>query len=1041
MIQLPTIIRAALAQIAAHATYFATSTSLMAEPTGKDIGLDKLSHLSSIKALRSATLERYLRHIEQKVTAVIACAKEHNVNLLIFPEYSVPAELLVRLKAMIVDSDLTVIAGSHLVTSNYGEIYEAIGLKTLISANGVTVRPDAIRMAIAPIFLPDGTVSSIPKGFESQWETNLITSTEPWDWIAVKHANEIYQLGVKICIDALQNGLPVVGNGQPRMLAIPSMSPNTAFFDSPAAMYLHQEIPVCYVNDAEGGNSRIYGWCHREQRDPFLTTEGTISIPAGDEALLIADIDVEGQFGKNSTVHQHEPLKIEGLIPLLYAFEPSHEDIYGLLNTKSVKTDDYTPGIEALDVPRVLRMKLQVLTSMLPAGLVRAEDLNFLTEVLYLEREEPLWRIQHDLLQQLQKVLAPLVLTSVGDVAIGILQSIRKELESISKIHVDVSPTLIPGSTDIDVSSYSLRPYLGRDTAIIDLRNFVNSTDFRVAMVSGMRGIGKTEFLKEGVNRVLPASWKRISVPITAGTGFNRFILSLSAQVRVRVSETELISMDSVQHDALIDAVLDKFFRMQSACLLIDDWTHVFNRRGYIDDRFSSFLSKATTHTSANNNKIILTSQIRNNSPYIRNISLKPLDVEAIRGIMDWNIRVNRGNSSPVHIPDELVERVHGNPLAATLMSQLIDKFPVNSILENTKVNERFQDRLIPILLEHIQLTDSEKKFAQYMSIFNTPVEMDAIEAFAGDDTSDLVDSLTDYFILQFDLESGSYIMHPLIRSFFVRETPPATIIEYHKIAADYYRSRVQSASVSPIDKAEHVSHLAASMQWDEATELKYLYVDELRPVARALFKAKQYGHSLRYYQVLDRLKEDPDIKFHLGLCYAHQEPWTKAERAISEAMNLAPEAWWILSGYGDVLCRKRQLADAEKYLNQALEIMNRNRSLSRKKYSAVYQSLGSVYEAFGLDKAVEYYLHAIESDQDSAFAHYHYAKYLYKVKNDLSRAMVHLTMAKNIDSSLRQIHVLELQITTGSDSELDENEEAGDAFTEEDEEPVENLN
>ncbi|MCL6597618.1 MAG: tetratricopeptide repeat protein [Alicyclobacillus macrosporangiidus] len=1016
---MPKILRVALAQIAAHAAYFARSSSLLSEPTGDDIGLDKLSSVAAIKGLRSSIFERYLRHAEQKITSIISCAVKHDAELLIFPEYSVPVELLAKVKSMAVESKVTVIAGSHMVTANFSDIYKQIGLETLLDrdTDDVAVRPDAIRKAISPVFFPDGTTVYVGKSFESQWESNLVVSEEEWNWLTVNHRKS-YLLGIKICIDALKDGLPRQDSYQPRILAIPSMSPKTDFFDSPAKMYLHQEIPVCYVNEAKGGNSRIYGWCHREHRDPFLTTEGTVEIPPGDEALLIADVDLEGQFGKNSTVNQHEPLKVNALIPVLYATEPSHLDAMNILATQSAEPSRYLEIVESRNVPQVLTMKLKVLSSLLSAGLARKEDIIFLTEVLCLEHEEPLWRIQYDSLQQLQKILVSLVTTTLGDEAVEILRVVKKNLAMLSREHGELNTAQV--SVDQELGSAVQRPYLGRDGAVSELRNFVNSTHFRVATVFGMRGIGKSEFLKEGVNRVLPASWKRIVVPITAGTGFNRFILSLSTQLRVHVNEEQLLKMESEENDELINTVLERFFGLQSACLLIDDWHHVFSKRGYRDNRFSRFLTLATNYTGGNNNKIILTSQVRINHSNTFTIVLKSLDEAAIRGIMDWNIRLSRGNSSPVHIPNELVERVHGNPLAATLMSQLVDKFPVQTILENTKVKERFQDRLIPMLLEHIELNEREREFAQYMSVFNTPVEMSAIAAFAGDEATDLIDSLTDYFILQFDIDSGLYIMHPLIRDYFVYSTPLNVRINYHRIAAEYYTNRVKSGDGTPTDKAEQVSHLASSMQWDKAEELQFLYIDELRPVAGRLFKAKQYDSALQYYRVLDRLKDDADTKFHLGLCYAHLENWVYADRAISEAMSLIPEAWWILSGYADVLCKKRHFVEAEKLLNEALDIMA-NCNVPERKYSAVYQTMGLVYERLGLDKAEEYYKLAIRTDEDSAFAHYYYAKYLYNVKGDIARALQHIALAKDIDSSLKQLHVLESRIHSLKSGDLEE--------------------
>jgi len=61
--------------------------------------------------------------------------------------------------------------------------------------------------------------------------------------------------------------------------------------------------------------------------------------------------------------------------------------------------------------------------------------------------------------------------------------------------------------------------------------------------------------------------------------------------------------------------------------------------------------------------------------------------------------------------------------------------------------------------------------------------------------------------------------------------------ISYHKAAASYYESMIKVDEKNPIFKGEHISHLASSLQYEAFKELKPIYYDELRPVAKKLFK------------------------------------------------------------------------------------------------------------------------------------------------------------------------------------------------------------
>ena len=539
------------------------------------------------------------------------------------------------------------------------------------------------------------------------------------------------------------------------------------------------------------------------------------------------------------------------------------------------------------------------------------------------------------------------------------------------------------------------------DAVVSGLSSFSNDTHARLCMVFGMRGIGKSACLTEAVNQVFPPNWTRIAVKLTDGTGFNRFILMLFYQLRLPIVEESLENIQPQQIEELFEVFFRKFDSLPTACLLIDDWQFTRTRLGYRDWRFEHFISFIQSRYSFNNNKVIITSQLKFNPPSgVYPIILPPLDHEAIRSIINWIVRSTRVDASPVLIPTELIKRLHGNPLAATIVSQLLERFSVDSILENTQVQERFQNRLIPLLLEQIELNEDERELLSYLSIYNIPFEFKVIEQFSEEKSVELVEALTDYFLIDFDIETGLYEMHPLVREHFQKSIPSETKISYHTLAADYYAEKTKLPNASPAEKGEHVSQVASSLQFEKVQALRSVYLDELRPVALGLFKDRHVKEALKYYEVLDNLyPDDVDIKFHIGLCYAHQEFWADAESFIAKALNLNGDAWWVLAGYGDILAKKRCLGPAEKYLNNALELMDRIKA-PQWRYSAVFQSLALVYNK-DWHKAEEYYFKAIQSDETSAFAYYAYAKFLFR-EGDPQYALEQLNIAEKLDGSFR---------------------------------------
>ncbi|GEM_PF-4372011 len=465
---MPNYLRVALAQIHAHPAYSDGSVNLLMEPTGDDTGLSKLSSILTIKAIRRNIYERYLNHIKVKVSNIIDRCITHNVNLLVLPEYSIPVELLEFIKAKAIDGKICVVAGSHLITSNYTKEYVAIGMdQVLVFTNGQpAVRPEYIRQAVSVIFLPDGRIETTFKHHRSQWESNLVLSTEPRRWIQMEIGQLSFELSVKICIDALREpNLPELQSGKSCLIVIPSWSSKTDYFESPSKLYLSQEIPVLYVNEASKGQTKVYGWCHRNNRNPFIGEDGSIELPANEEALIIADLDLDGQFGKVSTVCEHQPLSVVSISPIIYANYPEIASAVEVLNSSTVTKEHYQHLIEMTGIPELLGYKLTHLYELLEAGVARTEDIDFLTEFICMPMsEEPLQLLQYSFLKSVQSSLASVVSTAMGTEAVEILTKVLPKISQLEKSGIaKASAAILETDKQVETISSCLRPYFGRD--------------------------------------------------------------------------------------------------------------------------------------------------------------------------------------------------------------------------------------------------------------------------------------------------------------------------------------------------------------------------------------------------------------------------------------------------------------------------------------------------------------------------------------------------------------------------------------------------
>ncbi|MGZ7444267.1 tetratricopeptide repeat protein [Paenibacillus sp. TH7-28] len=1010
---MPNNVRIALAQICCHAAYTDNTTNFLMEPTGKNIGLSKLSaSIPSIKSIRTTFMEEYIRYIRTKIFAVISCCSKKDVDVLILPEYSVPANLIPELLEAAKENGIIIIAGSHMIAGNLKEFYMSAQFEDLINCEQNTIKDQFIRRAVAPVLFPDGRYQLVFKNKASQWETNLIVSDEVNDWFKVNHKDKDFYIGIKICIDALTDSeFPREANGD-RLMIIPSFSPKTNYFDNTARFLAANEVPVCYVNEASTGKSKIFGWVHRESSSPYLSNDGTIEIPNGEEAILIADIDLSGQFGKVSTVVAHEPIKVISMIPILHLADSRNEKLHDFFTSTSISIDEITElALENPHFSKVLTYKIKHYLHLVDLGINNKSDDDFLKDILFIEEVLNFWDFEFANLETVYHLAINLVASeTMIDEATKVLINVREEMKSIEN-KTSLSKKIVPKHTETSteyIHSFK-RPYLGRDDAISSFRKFVNNDTVHICGVFGLRGLGKTQFLSDGINSVLPANWKRILIRNTEGTGFNRFILSFAKEIRFTINEEGIISINDTDLTKVVYKMLEKFDKMPPSIILIDDWHYFFIKRSYRDSRFRLFIDCLYKYGFTSNNKIVLTSLFKFDIEELYPIVLYGLNEDSLEGIIDWNIRTYNGDNKSVLVPREIIRQVHGNPLAAQLMAQLITKYPIEQILENTQVKERFQGRLIPLILDQLSLSEDEINLAEYLSSFNLPVDFEVIEIFMGEKTYELISSLIDNFILELNIESNSYQIHPLIKEYFNSTIKFESRIVYHKVAAEYYKTKIELDSTNPVYKGEHISHLASSLQYEAFSELKPIYFDELRPVAKTLFKERKIWDALKLYEILDKLYEETDIKFHIALCYAHEHLWKSAEKYINKAMSLDDKAWWVLQGYADILTKKRQLDPAEKYINQAIELMEKNKAPTAE-FADAYQILAQIYEKRKNPKAESIYKKAISLDKESAFIRYAYAKFLYNC-GDWEGALSELGIAESLDSSLRQIHVLKAKI------------------------------
>jgi hypothetical protein len=127
--EVPLYHRIAVAQISFNPAYVDTAgMSDVHEPVPGDQfhGLYRVADIPEIATVRSSIAQRYLRHISEKIRSLAEFASTRDVELLVFPKYSIPADALDLCGDLVSRLHLVIVAGSHTVTQTAIEKYRRL---------------------------------------------------------------------------------------------------------------------------------------------------------------------------------------------------------------------------------------------------------------------------------------------------------------------------------------------------------------------------------------------------------------------------------------------------------------------------------------------------------------------------------------------------------------------------------------------------------------------------------------------------------------------------------------------------------------------------------------------------------------------------------------------------------------------------------------------------------------------------------------------------------------------------------------------------
>ena len=1011
-----------LAQLSVNPAYSDEVVADIQEPTFRSederVGLFTVAGIEEINAFRRKVSERYLTHINRKLEAVIRFAAASGVELLLFPEYSVPPQSLLLCRRLCDELRLGVVAGSHVVTLNAEaqRVYRDLDIR--VAEPSITgQKPATVRQAVCVVLLPGQKTLTFPKSVRSKWEMSLVPGDSPSHFFEMNAKAGTIEVQILICIEALSAESSGKGKqSHPRLVLVPTFTPSVEPFHKFGSLSLLRGHCTLFANVTEFGGSRAFARCDRTHVW-FAEQDGSRPIPQRSEALVVLTADLETQFEIRKSTEEHSAVSALTVYPILHAPDSAEAQQYANLAESgfpgsameelSAAAKPFTT-LSPQVFPQLLQDKLgHFCNHVAPAGVVSlTEARSWLQTIVVTDTPSTNW-LRYELSTEAISLVNKLQLSGsyslrTSDLlrAYDHLVTKRKELLSLIDAKQGADQVRMVRFEEETHPSGAQLPFMDREKVLDKIRAFMNQDQQCAFVLSGMRGIGKTSLIGAAFRQAIPPSWRKIRLWLTEGVSASRLLGQLASACNLPLPEDlDLSSYDKQQ--SMEQRIISYLSKSPAAVIVFDDFQFVLNASGEIEEgAIHHLLNSIFTAGAVTKTKYFLISDV---SPrldaamerWCARCVLRGLEKDdTLRLLLYWfQFQHEPPAGQPTEPSEKLLSVLGGHPLATKVAARLWAEHPSQDISRDMGLYKELRDTIVTFILGKLSLSEAESDLMRFASILRIPAPRELFVRWKGEIANDLLNSLTSQYLLE-SLEEG-YQLHPLVRDYYFHDIPVVESVGLHRVAGKFYsdcfdKEKKTTGRLIPELLGEAVHHYLGALDIKKVRDLAF-FKTEIRPIARSHYQKNDFKTALKEYKVLADIDDnDADAHYHLGRLYAREDRWDEAELHFGKAISLLPNACWILHGYAAAKRRAGRLEEARHALERSLKI--------NPSHAATLYEMGRLCEIYkDTDSAEEYYRKSIEANADNFRAYARLARLLYNARNfEEALEMVEMAVATN---------------------------------------------
>lgn len=912
------MLKIAYCQISAHPAYCGPSGNYCKEPVYSSQGtiLNEISHVGNVYNICSQIQEVYTEKFKFKIQQVLHGLKGKKIDILVFPEYTIPAGCLSMIYDFCQEESCVCIAASHTVQQSNQDIYEYIKMDIPLE--------NSINMSCCPVIFPNKVTKHFFKRYKSKWEANM--GSEEY-----MSKNDIFtfnyngqKVTVLLCIDALHID---VDKKQTDILIVSAATPSEGTFKNKFESHLTKEIPTIFCNFYSYGNSTVYCSVPKNTNLPYAEKTHITKTVANEEVVVIVDVDETTQATKMHTINTSVPVKVSGILPILYRDDNSEQKLWDQLKTLSQKKD-YSK-LEAISKSfrvsegGVIAKKKSYLCSGIFERTLPFSHIEDASEFVYindfiLKQYEVNW-----LEKSMQSLMASVTSgkTSMADVGQVILQ-LGTEYE---KLLPTIAERMDLPVFDERIKSNSV--FQNRGGEIQQFRDVHQNMYKTIFVVQGFSQIGKSAF----VDRLkFLYSFNTITCPIPKGGGFESLIRWVC---QVSNAPIEWESLDNDEIEKFANYFAQYLNNLNKTLVIVRSMGNLLD--SYNEPKTTFFFCSLATklfELQSGIKLIIETSRVLPNAlcthPNISVCKLRPLyDMYIERLIEQTANNITYAFSLP-QVSKNSIRQCRGNPSMARMVGICIGE-RLNNGLDGVVPQEEleaFSDKYTDGILDALNITADERELLAESTIYRLQVPEEAFRKFPHyNDRAFRV--LLDKLLIE---DSNNWFsVNSLILSSLRKRIAGSSNL--HKIAAEYFDCEYKqtSAYVSKAEYLYHSSFCAYKPQHKE--DLKY-YANDIFSAAIELINngeiaiAQSHLASIRFYQDSYDISE---FSFYYAFCHIVNDEYTEYRNLFDDAIRYSKGKKDVLYyRMIDRLIRARYLTEAEMLLNEVCERYDHTRQM-----------------------------------------------------------------------------------------------------------------